>query len=348
MENSDYKSRKNITGGKSAFAKKSLGQNFLKSEKALNQIVEAGDIHAGDIVIEIGPGEGALTSKILEKGAKLFAIEKDDRLIPILSEKYANEISSGALTLIHGDVVEFLNTNSETEDSIKKILKDSNKKETKGTGSAVKNSYKIIANIPYYITGLITRQIFEQEILPERVVLLVQKEVADRIIAYGDNGMQATANNQHGAKESLLSLSVKIFGTPKRIAIVPKGAFVPAPTVDSAIISIENIARKIPQSQEKFFFALLHAAFSHKRKRLAKNLETLHFEHFILEHFGNSKQGTDRINNKKIDKKNLNKAVIQKPSQEWEKILAKLDIDKNTRAEDLSVEKYIQLLNLLA
>lgn len=298
----------------STFAKKSLGQNFLKSERALSDIVEAGDIKKGDTVIEIGPGEGALTTRILEAGADLTVVEKDDRLIPVLQEKYAAELDAKTLEIIHGDIIELF----KDENFIKNILKkssaaDNERRGGKGSGK----SYKIIANIPYYITGLILRNIFDQEILPEKVVLLVQKEVADRMVALGNNGMSSTKESQNGAKESLLSLSVKLYGTPKRISVVPKGAFVPAPSVDSAIISIENISRKITKEREKQFFDMIHAAFSHKRKRLAKNLESL------------------AIFDQKIS------------SIEWEKHLEAIGLDKNIRAEDISVEKYIQLLDRL-
>ena len=281
------------------FAKKSLGQNFLKSERALSDIVQAGDIQPNDTIIEIGPGEGALTSRILEKKPKkLVIIEKDDRLIPILEEKFKGSLDSDSLKIIHGDIIELLEGDFGNNGEFK-----------------IENPYKVIANIPYYITGLIIRKIFEQTTLPSKIVLLVQKEVADRIVARGENGKTADADNQNGAKESLLSLSVKIYGTPKRISVVPKGAFVPAPTVDSAVILIDNIERKIPQEQESLFFEILHAAFSHKRKRLAKNLL--------------------QIKTIKVDS-----ALI-------EKTLLELGIDVNARAEDLSVEKYIQLLNRL-
>lgn len=297
--------------GLAKFAKKSLGQNFLKSEKALSDIVQAGDIQPNDTIIEIGPGEGALTKRILDmKPKKLIIVEKDDRLIPILEEKFRESIDSGVLNIIHGDIIELLE--GEFGDNV------DNK------GIKLSSPYKVIANIPYYITGLIIRRIFEQKVLPSKIVLLVQKEVADRIVARGENGKMAEGDTQNGAKESLLSLSVKIYGTPKRVSVVPKGAFVPAPTVDSAVILINDIARKIPQDKETAFFELLHAAFSHKRKRLAKNLSSFK---------------TPNVTGSAADS-TLSQTVI-------DQALEDLKIDKNTRAEDLSVEKYIQLLNRL-
>jgi 16S rRNA (adenine1518-N6/adenine1519-N6)-dimethyltransferase len=263
------------------FAKKSLGQNFLKSEKALNQIVEAGDVKPSDLILEIGPGEGALTKKILEKKATLVVVEKDDRLIPLLEELS----KTTPFNIIHKDIIEIFDDSIPVIEQLKNISNTSQK------------TYKVIANIPYYITGQIIRKIFEQPVLPEKVVLLVQKEVADRIVTNKDN------------KESLLSLSVKLFGKPRRVAVVPKGAFAPSPTVDSAIICIEDIQRLIPREKEYAFFELLKAGFAHKRKRLLKNLH----DHY--------------------------KTIL------WEDIFNNLEIDKNIRAEDIHLDTYIKIFN---
>ncbi len=264
------------------FAKKSLGQNFLRSEKALNQIVEAGDIQETDLILEIGPGEGALTKKILEKKATLVVVEKDDRLIPVLEKLTVNN----EFHIIHKDIIDMF------EDTSNPLIQQLN-----NISNGSSETYKVIANIPYYITGQIIRKIFEQEVLPNKVVLLVQKEVADRIVT-----------NQND-KESLLSLSVKLFGKPKRIAVVPKGAFVPSPSVDSAIICIDSIKRIIPKEQEFAFFELLKAGFAHKRKRLIKNLND-HYEH-----------------------------------EDWEQIFNTLNIDLNIRAEDIPLDMYIKIFS---
>ncbi len=160
-------------------AKKSLGQNFLKSKRALSEIISAGEVNHDDLVLEIGPGQGALTEKILETGAKVIAVEKDDRLISLLNEKFIKETNSGQFTLIHGDIL----------DLDLAFLKNS--------------EFKLIANIPYYITGLIFRKFLEGNIQPSKIVIMVQKEIADRIIA-------------RDGKESLLSISVKAYGQPKK------------------------------------------------------------------------------------------------------------------------------------
>ncbi len=221
------------------FAKKSLGQNFLKSKKALLAMIEAGKVSANDIVLEVGPGLGALTESLLATGAKVIAIEKDDRLIELLGEKFSKEIFSGQLKIVHGDILE-INLNS---------LKLK-------TGA-----YKLIANIPYYITGQIFRKFLAGDVQPEKIVILVQKEIADRIVA-------------HDKKESLLSLSVKVYGKPRKIMKVGKENFSPKPKVDSAILLVDNISKKFFENiTEESFFQIIKAGFAHKRKVLISNLK---------------------------------------------------------------------------
>ncbi|MEI6304957.1 MAG: 16S rRNA (adenine(1518)-N(6)/adenine(1519)-N(6))-dimethyltransferase RsmA [Candidatus Taylorbacteria bacterium] len=235
-------------------AKKSLGQHFLTSKHVLEQIIAASNIKKDELILEIGPGTGILTRRLLESGAKVLAIEKDSRAIELLKQEFANECQSGQLSIIEGD-----------------ILDDSTVNLTSG-------DYAIVANIPYYITGAILEKFLEHEPRPNRMILLVQKEVADRITA--KNSPSGAELGENG-KESILSISVKAFGTPNMVARVSKGAFSPPPTVDSAILSIENISDihfkennvKIPR-----FFHILKAGFAHKRKYALNN---------ILEKFNN-------------------------------------------------------------
>ncbi|HEY4715075.1 MAG TPA: 16S rRNA (adenine(1518)-N(6)/adenine(1519)-N(6))-dimethyltransferase RsmA [Candidatus Paceibacterota bacterium] len=230
-------------------AKKALGQNFLKSQKALYDIVSAGEIADDDIILEIGPGKGALTEKLLEKAGQVIAIEKDAELIKFLKEKFTNEIKTGKLKLILGDILKISNF----EFLISKQIPNSKFK-----------GYKLIANIPYYITGAIFKKFLQEEKMqPERMVLLVQKEVAKRIIA-------------QDKKESILSISVKAYGQPVYIETVKKRYFSPAPKVDSAILLIKNISKKLftdNQISEEKFFELVKAGFAHKRKVLSSNLK---------------------------------------------------------------------------
>ncbi|MDO8565058.1 MAG: 16S rRNA (adenine(1518)-N(6)/adenine(1519)-N(6))-dimethyltransferase RsmA [bacterium] len=260
------------------YAKKSLGQHFLKSERALTVIVESGKIVPGETVLEIGPGTGALTEKLLATSCQVLAVEKDDNLYELLKNKFQKEISSGQLNLIHDDILKFI------ENSKLKI-----------------ENYKLIANIPYNITGAILEKFLSSDHQPVRMVLLVQKEVAKRII--GDSG--------HGAsriKESILSISVKTYGTPRYVETVKAGSFSPAPSVDSAIITVENISKVFFNNfSEKDFFIMLQAGFQAKRKKFSSNLAVICDKKAVLDAFH------------------------------------KLDLDENTRAEDVGIETWQKL-----
>lgn len=259
--------------------KKSLGQNFLRSQKALRQIITAGDPGANDIIVEIGPGEGVLTKQLLQHAGKVIAIEKDDSLAATLTETFAADIASGKLVVLNQDALDFDFSSIEIHKGL---------------------TYKVIANIPYNITGILIRTILTARYQPSSMVLLIQKEVADRIV---------TRNNKH----SLLSLSVHVYGTPNIIDTVPPGAFVPAPKVTSAIIHINTISRSrfATKQEEQAFFSLIHYGFAHKRKQLRANLA------------------------ESIDRTTL------------EQLFDELDLPHTVRAEDLSVDKWILLVQKL-
>ena len=241
-------------------AKKSLGQHFLRSERALNKIIEAGDIHPDDLVVEIGPGEGVLTERILDLAGKVVAIEKDHDLVDSLGEKFADDIKSSKLQLLDQDALKW----------DPEILR------------SVKKPYKLIANIPYYITGAIIEKYLSAHYQPSLAVLLMQKEVAERIVA-------------KDRKESILSIAVKVYGTPKIIDKVPPGAFAPAPTVDSAILLIDNISRDFfVDTDEGVFFEILKAVFGKKRNQIARSLG---------EYLGSRDQALVILNNSMIDSK---------------------------------------------
>ncbi len=220
-------------------AKKSLGQNWLISESARQTIIETADLSPVDMVLEIGPGQGFLTESLLTRAGKVVAIEKDDRLIGPLQSKFQNEIADQKLTLIHGDALGH---------PMSKLLGD---------------KFKLVSNIPYYLTGQILRHFLEAEIQPELMVLMLQEEVAEHIVA--KNG-----------RESLLSISVKVYGEPELIAKVPAVCFRPQPRVNSAILLIKNISRDrfrhLDTRCPSAFFDLLKRGFAHKRKLLKNNL----------------------------------------------------------------------------
>lgn len=261
--------------------KKSLGQNFLNSERVVSRICETIEATVKDTILEIGPGLGALTKKFIELPGKVVAIEKDDQLFDILNEKFKKEIKNQKLTLINKDIIDF------DPKTLKKIEV---------------HDYIIAANIPYNITGLIIRKFLSEEFQPKKMILLIQSEVATRILAR-DN------------KESLLSISVKVYGTPKLVTKVARGNFNPVPRVDSAVIKIENISRKnfINEQFEKKFFEIIHAGFAHKRKVLIKNL---------------------------LDAGLGNRALL-------EKIFSERKLTLTVRSEELTVDDWIFITNVL-
>jgi 16S rRNA (adenine1518-N6/adenine1519-N6)-dimethyltransferase len=248
-------------------AKKSLGQNFLKSTLALKKIVQAGEISPEDIILEIGPGKGALTKQLLATSCKLIAVEKDKDLYESLKTKFEKEIKENKLILLNDDILKFsiFDTASNFCSGPRFSGALSRPDHSQKLKPHQKFKYKIIANIPYNITGAILKKFLGDINQPERMILMVQNEVAKRIVA-------------RDGKESILSISVKAYGDPKMIMKVPARYFSPAPKVDSAIIAIKNISRKIfieNNLDEKSFWEIIHAGFAHKRKKLSSNLKNL-------------------------------------------------------------------------
>jgi len=273
-------------------AKKSLGQHFLTSEAAVHHMVTASGAQNGDTVLEIGPGKGVLTKALLATGAQVIAVEKDYTLIPVLEEKFKTEIENKQLTLIHGDILKFDITTLKINQSKGSTLQSNSKGRTLLT-------FKVVANIPYYITGEIMRLFLESNTQPESMTLLVQKEVAERIVA-------------RDKKESVLSLSIKLFGTPSVICIVKRGSFFPIPNVDSAIIHIADISQKnISEFTAVQFFTAVKAGFAHKRKKLISNLESVYKKSTLTHAF------------------------------------SKLSLNQNTRSEEVSSSLWINLIQIL-
>jgi 16S rRNA (adenine1518-N6/adenine1519-N6)-dimethyltransferase len=221
-------------------ADKRLGQNFLQDAGALEKIVRAAEIQPSDVVLEIGPGLGSLTRYLAVSARQVVAVELDRDLFPPLEAALAPYTN---VRLIQGDILKL----SPTE------LID-------------QTDYLVAANIPYYITSAIIRHLLDMSAhdqaapRPRRMVLTVQKEVAERICA-------------EPGELSLLALSVQIYGRPRPAGRIPAGAFYPAPSVDSSILTID-IHREplIPLAHLDSFFQLIKAGFSQKRKTLRNSL----------------------------------------------------------------------------
>jgi len=224
--------------------KKSLGQNFLFDPTILDRIVAAGEVTANDVVLEIGPGAGSLTRCLAESAKEVIAVELDDRLIPILQYTLADYPN---VKIVHGDILGL---------KISEFFKNS-----EISDSEVQGVYKVVANIPYYLTSAIIRHLLESKTKPSLIVLTVQREVAERLCA-------------KPPEMSVLAVSVQVYGEPRIVGKIPASAFYPKPDVDSAIVRID-LFKELPftnyDDSEKFF-PMVKAGFSQKRKKLKNAL----------------------------------------------------------------------------
>ncbi len=216
--------------------KKSLGQNFLFDPNVLARIVEIAEVTEYDSVLEVGPGLGHLTKHLAEAAGEVTAVELDNRFIPILNQELALYPN---VSIIHGDILD------------------------QNPNTLFEGPYKVVANVPYYITGAILRHLLSAQNKPTCMVLTVQKEVAERVTAVPP-------------KMSLLAVSVQYYGHAQLATTLKAGAFWPRPGIDSAVLRIDLHPHPLlPPQQEKQFFTLVKVGFSQKRKQLQKNLRQL-------------------------------------------------------------------------
>jgi 16S rRNA (adenine1518-N6/adenine1519-N6)-dimethyltransferase len=217
--------------------KRSLGQNFLVDEHHLERIAQAADLTPGDTVLEIGPGLGVLTEQLAQQAGRVVAVELDDRLIEFLRSRFA---AQPQVEIVHGDILEL--------DPAALVQADSAR------------GYKVVANLPYYITSAVLRHLLEAAQRPAVAVVMVQKEVAERVCAEpGDL--------------SLLAVSVQFYAAPKIVHRVPAGAFYPVPKVDSAVLRLDVHPEPVVSDvAPERFFRVARAGFGQKRKQLANSL----------------------------------------------------------------------------
>lgn len=252
-------------------ADKSLGQHWLTDGQSLRAMLEAGEVEAGDQVLEVGPGLGALTSLLLERGALVTAVEYDKRLIVDLQRKY----DSTSVTLVEGDILKF-------------------------DLSKMKSGYKVVANIPYYLTSKLLRNLLETDNKPSLIALLVQKEVAERI---------ATSPGSM----SMLSVSAQFYAQVELKEVVPAEFFEPAPKVDSQIIQLKPRGELLFTVDEAKFFRMVKSGFGERRKKLINSLS----------------------GGMEMEKEAMRRIVLES------------GLTENSRAQELSLEQWHELYNLL-
>jgi len=259
--------------------KKSLGQNFVINQRGLDAVISAAGLNGHEEVIEIGAGLGTLTIELAQHAGRVFAVEIDKRLIPVLQDVLQDFEN---VTLLHADFLQV------------------------DPGELVSRSgYSVVANIPYNITSALIRHLMESSISPERVVLTMQREVAQRITGLPGN-------------MSLLALSVQIYGSAVITAHMPAGYFYPIPDVDSAVLRIDIYKEPmVPRNVIPVIFSLARAGFGQKRKKLRNSLASM--------------MGTSPVEVEKL----LVRAGIQPKSraqelsiQDWEKI-ARIAVEEN-------------------
>jgi len=212
---------------------KYLGQNFLIDNSVLKKIIKAAELLKNDTVLEIGPGIGNLTIELAKRVKKVIAVEKDTKITEILKE---NLKGFDNVEIIQDDILKVPNTKYKIQNT----------------------KYKVVANLPYYLTSPVIRKFLEAERQPKEMILMVQKEVSQRICS--------------SKKMNLLAVSVQFYAKPEIISFVPKNSFWPKPKVDSAIIKLK-VKKQNAKVNKNLFFKVIKAGFSHPRKKVLRNLE---------------------------------------------------------------------------
>ena len=265
-------------------ANKRYGQNFLIDDNILEEIVNSADITKDDLVIEIGPGLGNLTEYILSRAKYAILVEIDLKMIKVLEDRFKDRKN---YILINDDILKV---------NIDKLVE-----EIKSKNDLSFRSVKVVANLPYYITTPIIFKLLEDENSISDITVMVQKEVAQRMVA-----------KPKSKDFGILTLMVDYFSNANIIVLVPNSSFIPEPGVMSAVINLKK-NRKYTVKNEKMFFELIHKAFAQRRKKMINSLSSTNFN-------------------------NMTK-------QELEDLFKRCNLDFNTRAEELTIEEFIELVN---
>lgn len=286
MDKNSLRTTEKIMRDYQARANKRYGQNFLIDDGILENIIGISNITDEDLVIEIGPGLGNLTELLLKNSGYLILIEIDDKMINILNDRFKNETN---YLLINEDVLKL-----NIDNLIENIEKEHNKKY---------RSVKVVANLPYYITTPIIFKLLQETKKVSEIIVMVQKEVAKRMIA-----------SPKTKDYSILTLMVKYYAISKIEINVPNTSFLPAPKVESAVISLKK-EKRYNTSNEALLFELIHKSFAQRRKKMINSLTSTSFN--------------------------------DKTKEELETVFAKCNIDLNSRAEELDLIKFIEIIENL-
>ena len=230
---------------------KALGQHFLIDERVLDRILAASELEPDDVVLEVGPGVGLLSRRLADEVAQLVAVELDRKMVRVLAETLGERAN---VHLVQGDILEI--------DFVAELVA------ALGLQDPASLSYKVVANLPYYITSAVLRRLLTARVRPTQLTLMVQREVAERIL--GSEGHL-----------SLLAISVQVFGLPEIVCRVPARAFYPRPKVDSALLRVRVYpSPRVPEGDLVRFFGVVRAGFGQKRKQLHNSLtHNLHLPH---------------------------------------------------------------------
>ena len=224
-------------------ANKNYGQNFLIDEFIVDNIINKAEVSKDDLIIEIGPGLGTLTSRLINNAGKVICVELDSNMIQILNDRFS---LYNNFELIHGDILKV-----DLKEIIENNLMNSNLKKA-----------KVVANLPYYITTPIIMKLLEERLNLETITVMVQKEVAKRLT-------EKPGNKETGA----ITYSINYYTNPEIVLSVPKTSFIPSPKVDSAVIKLSILKKpKIIVKNEELFFKIIKCAFMQKRKTLLNSL----------------------------------------------------------------------------
>ena len=265
-------------------AKKGLGQHFLVDPQAVCKIVDGAEVGPEDTILEIGPGPGILTVPLAERAGRVIAVELDKEMIESLRQAL---VGKDNVEIVHGDIL---------EQEIPALVGD--------------GPYKVVANLPYYITSAILRYLLTSANRPSCLVITVQREVAERIVGRP----QKKQRHKRSLRMSLLAVSVQFYGQPRLLARIPAGSFRPIPAVDSAVLRVDTYD-PLPWGvdDEKLFFQVVRAGFAQSRKQL-----------------GNALQNGLRF-----------------PAEQIVGALEAAGIDRRRRAETLSVQEWVVLSDML-